>query len=373
MDADITLPSLRLSASTYQGNYIAITLPLFTIEATMRGGVFLDAPLPSLSLEATGKNDNIASAAIILPLFELSASAKNEQFMSASLILPALQGSGNTGAISANTLPALILAATGSTGSVGRLTAKLPLLTITGTILQEQLARASLILPRLTLAGTMFTQPEGQADLVLPMLQLSASALTGYLASADLLLPSLTLSANLASGSIFNGNSVLPSLVIIASVQALPIRGLVITLERHGVTEYSNMPFTSLTKFGDLYLGVANGGIYLLEGDTDAGALITSTIRIPTTDFGTSRQKRVPQGFLGMQADGFLKATLIADDVTVGEDVLENTNPLQHGQRMKFGRGAKGRYWTLEITNVNGAAFNLDEIELFAEVLSRHV
>ena len=68
---------------------------------------------------------------------------------------------------------------------------------------------------------------------------------------------------------------------------------LVLTGARSEVSVYSNFKFNSYAKYGGKYYGATQDGIFLLEGEDDAGIQIHTGARIGPTNFGTDREKRL--------------------------------------------------------------------------------
>ena len=68
---------------------------------------------------------------------------------------------------------------------------------------------------------------------------------------------------------------------------------LVLTGARSEVSVYSNFKFNSYAKYGGKYYGATQDGIFLLEGDDDAGIQIHTGAKIGPTNFGTDREKRL--------------------------------------------------------------------------------
>ena len=150
--------------------------------------------------------------------------------------------------------------------------------------------------------------------------------------------------------------------------------GLAMRLKNLAVSQYCGYEFDSIVKFGDMYLGAGEEGLFTLEdADTDDGVEIDSIIELPTTDFGISNQKRIRAIHVGCETGGKLKLTLSNDEDNEREYTLVpiNISNRQHGSKVKVNRNGKGRYWTVKIENVDGCDFSLNMIELIATILAR--
>lgn len=213
--------------------------------------------------------------------------------------------------------------------------------------------------------------------------------LDGMRLADSLPMPSMTLTAqvdeNLALGADLNVQQEL-AILLRDGVQFLTQFALddgvylawVMNAETHAFTSYSNYPFNSFATIGGKTYGAKADGIYLLEGDTDAGAAIDAFARGGLTDLDSSKFKRMPSAYLGMTTNGrmVLKVTVV-DDAGARQEhwyALEDrpAGALRMG-RVKLGRGLKSTYWGFELANVDGADFALDEISWYPLVLDRRL
>lgn len=144
------------------------------------------------------------------------------------------------------------------------------------------------------------------------------------------------------------------------------------------VSEYDNFVYNSLTTFKGKFYGATDEGIYEFSGDTDDGKDITAKITSLMLDFGTSRQKRVRSAYLGYTSSG--KLVLRVKSVSQGqltEDWYEardiTSAPSPRETMMHIGQGLKSRYWQFELTNANGADFEIDVLEMYPIFLGRRV
>jgi hypothetical protein len=130
------------------------------------------------------------------------------------------------------------------------------------------------------------------------------------------------------------------------------------------MTTYSNFHFNQVLRLNGRYYGVTSTAIYLLEGDTDAGTKIATSLKTRPIDFDVQNYKRVPYVYLG--STNQVQVTTYTDGTMQGAF---------HGEagkkRVKLARGPKSRYWQFKIENVCGNDFKLDSIDLLVETLSR--
>jgi len=142
-----------------------------------------------------------------------------------------------------------------------------------------------------------------------------------------------------------------------------------------GVSRYEDYPFNSMAGCGGVYYGVADDGVYLLDGDTDDGAAISASLKTGLFRFGRAQAKRMADVFIGVTAAGDMVLKVQSDENGVRTErwyeVIDRGDASNH--RVKLGRGAKSPYWGFELVNVNGADFELDNIQLHPMTLTRKV
>jgi hypothetical protein len=131
---------------------------------------------------------------------------------------------------------------------------------------------------------------------------------------------------------------------------------LVLTGFRNEPSLYSNFPFNSYAKFRDKYYGANQTGIYLLEGEDDAGEEIHPGVRIGPTNFGTQRQKRLRVLRCGGDNEG-ARVKVSSNGSAAYADLEENRAMIPHN--------VQGREITVEITDFE----TLDHLELIPHVL----
>lgn len=142
---------------------------------------------------------------------------------------------------------------------------------------------------------------------------------------------------------------------------------------------YVNYPFQSFAQFNDAYYGAADTGLYVLSGDTDAGAPISAIMRTGLTALGNTMLKRVPVAYVGYTSDGQLVmkvTTTSPDGAKVQYWYGLEPRPVSGAvtnNRVKIDRGPRSTYWQFELVNVAGANFTIDELALFPMVLERRV
>jgi len=131
-------------------------------------------------------------------------------------------------------------------------------------------------------------------------------------------------------------------------------------------TTYSNFAFKFIIRLGHEYYGVKADGLYQLGGLTDDGTNIDARFKTAETDFGSTQLKRVPFVYLDSDTDTTISS--IADGVA--NTAIASAH---NGRRTHLARGPKGRFWQMEVSNVNGSELKVGALEMMADVLSRKV
>lgn len=136
-------------------------------------------------------------------------------------------------------------------------------------------------------------------------------------------------------------------------------------------SDYQNWNFNSMAKIGEKYYGMKADGIYLMEGDTDAGTDIDWVIKTGLTKLGSSRIKKVPRAFIGIRSDGCILLKIATDQQRERWYKLDNLEDFLTSRQVKLGRGVKGLYWKFALESINGSSLEYDKIDLLPLVLSR--
>lgn len=132
----------------------------------------------------------------------------------------------------------------------------------------------------------------------------------------------------------------------------------------NATTQFTNYDFNSMVNFNGKQIVANATGLYELGTDTDEGVNIDAFFEPVTSDFGDSHPKHIRFAYLGFEADGNIRLTVIDDR---GHSEIKDIIAQFIGQqrsRTTITRALTGRYWTFNIANVNGAYFALDSLEI---------
>lgn len=136
----------------------------------------------------------------------------------------------------------------------------------------------------------------------------------------------------------------------------------VVNLDTNAASQYDGYAFNSFFTRDGRHYGVAEDGIYLLEGDDDAGAPIQALAELGLSNFGTSRAKLVPSLYLGVASTGAMVVKAVADGQAYYYTARSSSTDLKN-HRVDTGRGLKGVNWSFTVLNQNGGDFDLASIE----------
>ena len=336
--ADIVAPSPKLFSSAHSSageNGFSYTTMIQAVSAFGGAACRIEAPIQILSIEATVTGYGAASMAPPAPV--VVAIGTVSTLGSSDIRPPTPSLVGYSGAVIDITLQdGVQLHATGLTGAIGRASLTLPLFELSATGTMENYGGADLLAPMPGLGG------QGQAWIQPVMAFIEAIGTATVAATFEAYAVNLQHTAD-ADG---------------------------LTVDE--VTRYTNFPFTHVVRYKNSYFGANSTGLYLLEGTTDAGAVIPYEIETHPDTFGHTGMKTAVSAYFSGRIDPELTAKIVA-----GQDAPQTysyTSPrgaTAQAHRVKFGRGVKDRY--LAVGLAGNGVLELDEIELEIEKLKRRI
>lgn len=227
--------------------------------------------------------------------------------------------------------------------------------------------------------GTISALSDGE----LSELILQAEGFTGTISKASVLLPHIELSEKVSSNTVSKALIELPALQIHVSrsvLQDYNATALQMNTETNAVSIFTQYPYHSLGLSKKGYIAATDSGIFILDGETDNGLPIDAFIRSGFFDLAgmegveNSLVKRCTNVYVGYRTDGQLEIVLKTDgEAHPTRYVFSQRESGLTKQRLKMEKGIKSRYWQYELRNIEGADFNLDQVEFLFEMLSRKV
>lgn len=220
-------------------------------------------------------------------------------------------------------------------------------------------------------------------------------AVTGSLSGAAGLVATITgeigpmqMTAFVTAGEVINLSGVLPELAPVwgslsGALPALSGRLLeagvavdrdvawAMNLSHLAITRYPDFQFDHLLRFrGNTYL-VRADGIYLVGGDSDAGAYIHARFALPDGTFGDIAEKVCPRAYLQGRSVGGMSVTPVVDGEAFEAQVTSESRGDLDYVRAKFGRGLRGHHWAFEVANADGKDFEVDSFDMLIKSTGR--
>jgi hypothetical protein len=223
-------------------------------------------------------------------------------------------------------------------------------------------------LPALRASSTGVDVSLGIANLSIPMFRISTVVDSGNLATFNASLPFFRLSTTGYMDAIGTGDMVIPLFGLYAAIPTSTYKSLVINLLNKGLTEFANYNFNSMCNFNGKNLGATTTGIHDLDsGTNDNGTKIDWNFTIGYIDLQIKTKKKPREMWMGCQIDGNVVVTVKKADGTEYEYKGESFEETERGVRVKFGKGIKTRYLSLDVKNEDVSTMELDAIRLMLD------
>jgi hypothetical protein len=137
------------------------------------------------------------------------------------------------------------------------------------------------------------------------------------------------------------------------------------------VSRYLRYGFDSFAQIGGHYFGVAEDGVYLLEGNTDAGQRIEARAGTGLLDLGAKELKHVSAVYLDAASDGVLSVRVQAGQQQYTYQA-RRASQYNAQQRVDTGRGLRATHYSFELLN-GGADFELDSMDVNVAKSARRI
>ncbi|HAR39195.1 MAG TPA: hypothetical protein DCS09_11820 [Porphyromonadaceae bacterium] len=136
----------------------------------------------------------------------------------------------------------------------------------------------------------------------------------------------------------------------------------VVNMETAASSQYDRYGFNSFFERDGEYFGVADDGIYKLDGDDDDGVDIDVLIEIGSSNYGTYKDKKSTGLEIGCSSTGVLILKITVDGIerlyrmTRTSSTIETHNiPVSHRQ--------VGSQWNITLINENGCDLDISDID----------
>lgn len=147
----------------------------------------------------------------------------------------------------------------------------------------------------------------------------------------------------------------------------------VVNTDTGASSSYENYAFNSFgTLAGQMY-ATRSDGVYLLEGDDDAGTPIRAGVSFGETNFGTEMLKRIEYAYIGVASTGTMYLKVLVKGGTEYVFAARRSDDYMAVQRIDIGRGMRVSYAAFEMYNSDGCDFELNTVSFKAAELTRRI
>ena len=354
-----------------QDNSVSTSLPLLKMAIGSSWSLHtLSMTLPSLLTNINGETGIIGSVEFSLPLLEYTGNVFTGDLGEISFELPllntSLYGAGNV----EFTLPLTGVSGNIITGIAGKLEAILPTLlpSLVGHLNNVGQLNFPIPVPIIQMAGLI--NGFGSISFNLPNRNIIIEGLTGEVGNVNVVLPEIKVNVSYYQNNLATIDLVIPMLISLSSgtykLANVTYKGITINTKNQAVTEYSGFEFDSMGTINDSHFGVNENGIYILGGRNQNGSVITTG----TLDFGQQSLMHRPSNvWITMRTNGKMILTVQVNENEKYDYEVSVVNNSIHEERVKTGKGYKGRMYSFSIKNIDGADFNLNKLTLFSEAI----
>ena len=146
----------------------------------------------------------------------------------------------------------------------------------------------------------------------------------------------------------------------------------------HQATQYTNLPFNQILRWGNDYYGIGDNGIYLLGGETDYNSVTPTAIpwsfETGLTRFGSAQMKVCRESLTyGRVGPGLNATATVAEGTAKTYDAIVQAGGNAQATRAKYGRGLKAVYWGFGYADPDGGPADIDSQQYDAAELTRKV
>lgn len=306
------VPSLSMHGLTGAIGKLRLTMPMPTLRMEQGGNLVLTMPIPLLQM--TGLTGALGSLSLrrLLGSIQMAGHLNEYGVLILTLHPPALQMTGKESEIG-NLILSLKppkLSMHGFAGVVGSLSLRMKA-------------------PSLLMSG--FIEARGNLALTMPV-------------------PFLTMTGDQSMAQFF--------------------KGLAMNLSHYSVTDYIGYDFNSLAYFNGKFLAGGKDGIFALGGKNDNGSPINARVKIPALDAYQDILKKARDAWLTTRTDGQMMLVVqLGEDEYYDDLFTETGKALEY--RGKLPKGIKERFLAFEVRNVDGSDFDLNNLRITADAVTR--
>ena len=358
-------------------NDVALIAPRPILAAqTLGAGVTITAPRPSLSATKT-LPEVLNSISITAPAPSLVSTGLTSAVITFNQTAPTPTLSIGTKDF-VQSAPTPTLSATLLSGGVITVVAKAATPIVNGLIDNPTIITASNTASTPRLSAALLAGQVATAALAAASPSLTAQIFTGEVITASLTAatPIMAAAGYPAYTITFAGSAPTPYLSSLLSGPASAnYHTWCLNTRKSAITEYDNFDFNSYTVFqGKVIAANANGLVELGLQDNDAGTAIDAVMTTGQESFASSLHKRVPRIYVGYSTDGDMRFSTITVEGGTRTYALDYNGVVGTQQRrIGVGKGPRSRFWQFSVANVNGADFEINDLNVFVTKIKRRV
>lgn len=333
-----------------------------------------------LPLEVAGTSIGGGSAHTLYSDFEpMSATGAGSagSVATGSVTFAELNAAGYTPVKVAVSFEAMRGAATGNTGTVARAAVSFKPITDSAAAYSGSLSAGSPALAALRATAYGAERNTAYAAVSFQKARAAAAALNGTVARAATSFEELRASGQALHVVVANGAvTFLPLAGRAISVPVLTDtrRTWVVNAGSEAMSEYQNYGFDSYAEFAGHHYGAGDGGLVRLDGADDRGANIAWSFRTGLLDGKDAMLKRLEEVVLAIRFDGPLRVRIWTDDNSFYDYHVANYRPdVVHQVRARLGKGARSRFYRVEVSGVGNTAAELHSMQLPMIPLQRRI
>lgn len=343
-----------------------------------------DKILPKLVASGTGAPLEGISSVSRLQITASSAGFSDNKNSSSTIPKITAEGLGGEATGSSSTIPKITALGLGgaATGSASTLLQKVA----TGAGITSLNAASDEPVTTKTALGTAVTATLGTSGKSIPQKTASGVAGTLCVGASTQTRPRITAAGTAQTASVGVSSATLPRTQVLSVARQINVGDVVtpenpysdpqeawgINYETNAPYRFYRFPANAMCRFkGKTY--VSNfAGVYEVTGETDNGQKINSQVTLPKSNFGDSRNKRIPEVYLGVRSTGKMQLKVVANSDAARYYALNTGSDYVRGSRATVGKGLEANYWQLAVANIDGAPFALDSLEFSPVLLKRH-
>lgn len=333
--------------------------------------------LTSAVMTALGSATGSALGAVELLPISAEANASNGSVAFGELVLEEVVASGKYPDTAVLVMEKMIASGTAIPGTAATATLQLDPITATSVAGSVGMASGDAILQPMLAAATAAQVSIATAAATLRRVQASGTAVSGTLASGALVLQQLETVGTAAPLPVATGAMAMSRLFVSGysePVIAQTYRTWVMNTANEALTEYTNSPFNSYASFNGAIYAAGPTGLFTISGEDDNGTNIGWAIRTGFHDDKNTFLKGLSEILMSVRFDGPIRVKIWTDEATSYQYTLVNfRNDVLHQVRLPTGKGMRSRYYRVELSGMNGAACELESLQIPMEPVKRRV